>query len=95
MATEEGTASNIEAVRKLFNVVMLDIKQADIDDLYNLCMKVVCRARYYNTDAELILQGINNAKRDNPDINIREAACVSAINYVAAWVARMLKVVPI
>lgn len=93
--TDEGTESNIAEVKKLFDVVMRDVKDVDLEDLHNLCMKLVCRARFYKTDAEVILTGITNAMKDNPQITPREAATISAINYVAVWVARQMKLVTI
>ncbi len=94
-ATEEGVANNIANVRRLFNVVMSDVRSADIDDLYTLCLKVVCRARFYRTDAEKILLGMQQAALDNPQLSVREAATLSAINYTADWVAGMMRVTPI
>jgi hypothetical protein len=94
-ATEEGTANNIQHVRQLFEEVMRTVKSSDLDDLYTLCLKVVCRARYYKTDAERILLGIEQAKRDNPNLSVREAAMLSALNYTADWVSSMMRVVAI
>lgn len=93
--TDEGTGANVESVRRLFEGVMANVKSSDCDDLYTLCLKVVCRARFYKTDAEKILLGIEQAKRENPQLTVREAATISAINYVADWVAGMMRVTPI
>lgn len=93
--TTEGAESNIAQVKNLFDVVMRDVRDSDLDDLHNLCMKIVCRARFYKTDAEMILTGISNAMKDNPQISPREAATISAINYVAVWVARQMQLITI
>jgi hypothetical protein len=90
--SEEGAEQNLAAVRKLFVGVMENVTSKDIDDLYGLCLKVVCRARFYTTDAEKILCGIEEAKRESPSLSVREAATISTINYIACWVARMLKI---
>jgi hypothetical protein len=93
--SDEGTAGNIEAVRRLFDGVMAGIRTTDLDDLYTLCLKIVCRARFFKTDAEKILLGIEQAKRDNPNLSVREAATISSINYVADWLVGMLRLVSI
>lgn len=93
--TEEGTEGNIASVKSLFDVVMRDVRDSDLDNLHDLCMKVVCRARFYKTDAEVILAGISQAMKENPQLTPREAASLSAINYVATWGARMMKLVSI
>lgn len=91
--TDEGLENNLTQVKNLFEVVMRDVRDDDLNDLHNLCMKIVCRARFFKTDAEMILTGISNAMKDNPQISPREAATISAINYVAVWVARQMKLV--
>jgi hypothetical protein len=93
--SEEGTEVNIASVHRLFKGVMEGVRAADISDLYGLCLKVMCRARFYLTDAEKILCGIEEAKRENPSLTVREAATISTINYVACWVARMTQIVSI
>jgi hypothetical protein len=93
--TEEATQHNIEGVRRLFEGVMAGVRDSDMENLYALCLKVVCRARFYRSDAELILTGIEAAKRENPQLSVREAATISSISYVAAWGARMMKLVSI
>lgn len=94
-ATSEGTANNIANVQRLFDGVMATVKTADLDDLYTLCLKVVCRARFYMTDSEKILLGIEQAKRENPNLSVREAAMLSSLNYTADWIAGMMRVVAI
>lgn len=94
-ASDEGVDNNIASVRRLFDMVLASIRSEDIDDLYTLCLKVVCRARFFKTDAEKILLGIERAGRENPNLSVREAATISTINYVADWVAGMMRVTSI
>lgn len=91
-ASEEGVDNNLAAVRRLFEGVLAGIRSSEIDDLWTLCLKVVCRARFWKTDAEQILLGMEQAKRENPGLSVREAATISAINYVADWVAGQMRV---
>jgi hypothetical protein len=94
-ANEDGLENNLATVRRLFENVLAGIRSTDVDDLWTLCLKVVCRARFWKTDAEQILLGMEQAKRENPSLSVREAATISTINYVADWVAGMMRVTPI
>jgi hypothetical protein len=62
----------------------------DMEDVYSTCLKLVCRARFFYTDAEDILVGINEAVAANPKIDIREAALLSTIEYVCDYVCNQL-----
>jgi hypothetical protein len=90
---DEATANNRETVLRLFKECLAKLRESDLNDLYNACLFLVCRARFFKTDAERILVGIEQAKRENPDMSVREAAAASIINYVAYWVGTQLKVV--
>lgn len=63
---------------------------ADFDDLSALALRLICRSRFYNTDAEQILGGIARAKKSHPNIDTREAASISVRQYVGRWLASMI-----
>ncbi|WP_144106709.1 hypothetical protein [Paraburkholderia sp. BCC1886] len=88
----DGFDHNRDLIVKLFNEQLALVTLGDLDDLYNLCLKLVCRSRYFQTDAERILGGIDRAKRENPTLSVREAATVSIVDYIAFWVASMLRI---
>lgn len=93
-ATEDDPAvtGNREMVLKLFRDQLEQVGEAELDDLYHLCLRLVCRSRFVQTDAERILSGIERAQKDNPELDVREAAAISVIDYIAYWVAAQLKV---
>lgn len=89
---EEATIGNRETVIKLFDEQLETVRADDIKDLWSLCLKLVCRSRFYRSDAERILAGIERVKRENPSIDVREAAAIAVIGYVSYWVASQYKV---
>lgn len=91
---EEATLANRETVLKLFREQVAQMRTDDMADLWTLCLKLVCRSRFFRTDAERILSGIERVKRENPNIDVREAAAVSVIEYIGYWVSSQLKVIP-
>lgn len=92
---ELATLGNRELVIKLFSDLLDTVRESEMSDLYTLCLKLVCRSRFYRTDAERILFGIERIKRENPHIDVREAAAVSIIEYIAYWAAAQFKVIGI
>lgn len=80
---------------RLFREELAKVAESEFADLWPLCLKLVCRARFFKTDAERILGGIDRIKKENPAVDVREAAAVAMIDYVAVWVASQLKVVPL
>lgn len=67
------------------------IRTNDMHDVNLTCMKLVCRSRYFYTSAEKILQSINDAMHANPNMNIRDAAAVAAIEYITDYVSDQIK----
>lgn len=74
-----------EEVRKL--------KPKDFDCLNSLALKLVCKARFYETDAYEILTSMQRAKEVNPGIDTREAANIAVTEHVCRWIASQFDVV--
>lgn len=79
-------------VRKLFKEELAKITNHDLTDVFYTCTKLVCRSRFFYTDAEKILLGINEAVKANPNVDIKEAALMSTIEYVCDYVADQMRV---
>lgn len=81
--------------RAVARALLLKMHQAltisDFDDLSMLALRLICRSRFWNTDAEQILEGIARAKKSHPSIDTREAANISVRQYVARWIATMIR----
>ena len=83
----QTTPNYIAAVNANFESELANIRSGDLDNIYMLAMKLVCRSRFYYTDAEIILCDIEEARRVNPNIDVREAALIATANYVFDFIA--------
>lgn len=71
------------------------LRPQDADDIYLAALRLVCRARFYYTEAETILSDMVEAAKVNPDVDVREAALISMTNYVIDFVADQMSVVQV
>lgn len=95
MLAEEGAEDNAEErhrIQDMFVEQLGQVKPKDTECLESLCLRLMCRSRFYKTDAEKILLSINQNKEDNPSLDIREAAALALIEYVADWMAALIRV---
>lgn len=72
----------ITTASKLASDYVLDLRMHDLDLLGELALNLMARCRFYFTAGFPILSGIDQATKANPNLDPREAALVSAINYV-------------
>lgn len=84
---------NKEAAIKTFEEQLDYIRESGMECIYSLSLKLICRSRFANTDAENILLSINRISKDNPKLDIREVATIAVIEYIATWVTSQLRVV--
>ena len=84
---------NLDPIIKLFDQELDSLVEKDMECIYTLSTRLLCRSRYAHTDAEMILEGINRVCKENPKLDVREAAAISAINYCAYWLFSQLRVV--
>lgn len=89
---ESAKLPDVDATIRRFDELLDDVVESDMDCLYTLCLKLVCRSRFVKTEAERILSGIDRVKKKNPNLDIREAAMISMIKYVAWWVGTQMQV---
>jgi hypothetical protein len=88
---EKPTVS--EEIKKYFKEELEKIKNADVENVNDTCMRLLCRSRYFYTDAEKFLTSINEAHKANPEVDVRVAALIATIEYVADYVADQMQVV--
>lgn len=94
LAGELVSAADTTYVRELFEKELDRVTENDMKDIWTVALKLICRSRFHKTEAERILAGIERVKRENPHVDIREAAAISALEYVSFWVAGMMVVRP-
>lgn len=89
---EVATIGNREMILKAFLDQLETVREDELNDIWGLVLRLLCRSRFQRTDAEEILSGIERVKRENPHIDVREAAAMSMIEYIASWMASQFKV---
>ena len=89
---EVATLGNREIILKAFLAQLELVREDELNDIYGLVLRLLCRSRFQRTDAEEILTGIERVKRENPHIDVREAAAMSMIEYVSSWLASQFKI---
>lgn len=89
---EEHTLGNRETVIKAFAEQLTYVREDELTDIWTTCLKLICRSRFSRTEAERILLGIERIKKENPNIDIRECAAISVIEYVSFWMASQMRV---
>ncbi len=67
-------------------------KQKDLENMWHLCRKAVCRVIFPHTDAEKILLAIDVAGQQHPDMDVREIALLGTMDYIATWLCKLVMV---
>lgn len=81
-----------ETALATFEELLQNVSVKELEDLYEVSLKLLCRARFAYTDAEKILVGINEAKRQNKNLDIRDAALIATIEYVVDYICDQMEV---
>lgn len=68
------------------------LREEDFCDIWKLAKHVVCNMLFYYTDAGQILDGIEDACKTNPDMEVDEAALLSTIAYVTRYVCNQMTI---
>lgn len=93
--TDDASTANKMSIVECFRELLSHVREDEVSDIYSLCLRLTCRARFPQTDAWSILSGIERIKRDNPAVDIREAAAMAMIEYVTSWVSQQFTVVAV
>lgn len=64
-----------------------------MDDPHHVALHLVAKARFYYTSAYTILNQMAVVQKENPDIDPREAALLSTINYIVEYFDEQLQIV--
>lgn len=78
-----------ESIKKL-DLYLSTITSKDILDVNTVSLKVMASCRFFFTSSYQILSDIEEATKANPNVDVREAALLAVINYVADYVANQL-----
>lgn len=83
------------AFKQKFNDFVEQLRESDFADIWKLAKHVVCNMLFYYTDAGQILDGIEDACKTNPDMDVNEAALLSTITYVTKYVCNQMTITKI
>jgi len=87
----EANQQNITIITRLFDKELGMVTKDDFKNLRTLCMRLICRSRFYQTDAEFILESGDAILREFPNIDPREAYAMATIEYIIRWVLSQIK----
>lgn len=79
-------------VKKLAEKEIDLITEKDLYYPYDISRKLVAKCRFYYTSSYNILNDINNNTIDNKEIDIREAALISTINYICDYLSDQISI---
>lgn len=82
-----------ETAQDHFDRELANVRPIAIDCVSDTCLALLCRSRFYYTDAEKFLCAMKSAAKANPKIEPREAALIATIQYVAEYLAEQIDVV--
>jgi hypothetical protein len=83
--------ANLRAVQlAAFDVELAKVKPSDLDNLAIVCLKLVCRSCFADTDAESFLLKMVELQEQNPNLGVAEIATVAGMDYVTTWLASQL-----
>lgn len=82
--------NTIQKSKELLEAQLLTFRTADMKDPYQVALVAIAKCRFGYTSAFKILSDINEAGKINPNVDVREAALLAAINYVSAYVVNQM-----
>lgn len=68
------------------------VNNKDLQDLWMLARKCICRVVFPHTNVETMLLAVDEAMRQRPDLSVREAAFYASIDIMAKWLSDMIVV---
>lgn len=89
---EEYLNAGRQAIHQNLNDCLKRVGTRDLDDLWNLARKTICRSLFPHTDAEATLLSIDEQCKQRPELNVREAAFYAAIDQLAKWMSKLIRV---
>lgn len=89
----ESHANYYDTANKLAYEEIRKLKTDDMSDYFGVALTLVAKCRFYYTSSYNILSDITEAGKVNPNVDIREAALLAVVNYVADYVADQIAVI--
>lgn len=81
-----------EFAMQRFEDALQATKECEVHDLYSWAMRLLCDSWFYRTDAFQFLDNINRIKAHSPEVDVKEAAAVATLEYIANWIGSQFQV---
>lgn len=88
--TDHIEMKEYKAFRSMFDEYYNTITESDFADIWGIAKHIVCDMLFSYTDAGDILDGIEDACKNNPELTVDEAALLSTIQYVSKYVSSQM-----
>jgi len=79
-----------EIILRRFNTALEQSRIEETRNLFAWSLRLLGTSWFYDTDAYRILKSISDVREANPDLDVREAAAIAAIDYITYWVSGQL-----
>lgn len=91
-STDHIQMQEYKTFKAKFEECYTHLREEDFCDIWKLAKCVICDMLFYYTDAGQILDGIEDACKTNPDMQVDEAALLSTIAYVTKYVCNQMTI---
>lgn len=85
-------AANNQVILRLMHEELAGLREADMDDIYGLAVRLVAGCRFYYTEAKEFLEYMTSARQMDKDLKADEAATLAMFDYVARYLANQFMV---
>ncbi len=90
--SEEHVAYALPAYQAQLTRFLDCVNNKDLQDLWMLARKCICRSVFPQTNVETMLLAVDEAMKQRPDLSAREAAFYASIDIMAKWLSEMIVV---
>ncbi len=84
----DATEDRRQAIVKLFDDEMARISESEVGEMkdpYSLALRLLCRSRFVDSDAENYLTWYNQLATDNPGVDANEISAMCTLRYIVKW----------
>ncbi len=88
---EQEDPTHLKKVGEYLEQQLSEVTTLDQADIVRCVARVVCKARYYHTDAYKVIVSIDEATRTDPNLSVEAAVSMASNEYVADFVAAQMR----
>lgn len=88
--SEDDLLIDRPAMHSLLQEHLTHVKARQIEDLWDLARKAICRTMYRSTEVEAFLLAMDEQSKLTPDLPAREIATLASIDFIAKWLSELI-----